>query len=294
MEHRMNRQARPYLAAAAFATLFATGIASAAIRPSVDGQDRAGRREERQDHRKDKQEVRQDHREARQEVRQDRREDRREDRQDFRQDRREDRHDVRQDRREDRQDFRRDQARRDAPRVVVEPRYDVRREVVQPRRDVRAEHREMRRVAYDRYRTGYDRRRHDFHVSVVPRYYVRPAHYRYSYGGRWYSTSNYGADILRQAVSWGYQEGVRAGRADRYDGWAPDLRGSIAWRNGGFGYGGRYVSRADYDYYFRQGFQRGYDDGYYGRMRYGRYDGGNDAMIVEAVLATILGLQLLR
>jgi hypothetical protein len=53
------------------------------------------------------------------------------------------------------------------------------------------------------------------------------------------------------------------------------------------------VSRADYAYYFRQGFQRGYDDGYFGRMQYGRYV-NNDVVIAQAVIATILGLQLLR
>jgi len=150
-----------------------------------------------------------------------------------------------------------------------------------------------RRVAYARYRHDYDRRTHDIRIVVAPRFYIRPAHYRYYWGGTWYTTSNYGADVLRQAVDWGYREGLRAGRADRFDGWPADYRDSIAWRNGDYGYGGRYISRADYAYYFRQGFQRGYDDGYFGRMQYGRYV-DNDVAIAEAVIATILGLQLLR
>jgi hypothetical protein len=223
-------------------------------------QARGERRDWQQDRRDDQRDARQDRREDRQDWRQDRRDDQRE----ARQDRREDRQDWRHDRRDDRGDWRRD-ARNDA----------------------------RQRIAYARYQQDYNRRLRDFHIRMAPRYYVRPAHYRYFYGGTWYTTSNYGADVLRQAVDWGYREGVRAGRADRNDGWQPDYRDSIAWRDGGFGFGGRYVSRADYAYYFRQGFQRGYDDGYFGRMQYGRYV-NNDVVIAQAVIATILGLQLLR
>jgi hypothetical protein len=286
----MNRQIRHrVLAATALAALLAGGVATAATPQHKD--DRQARKEHRQEHRQEqRQEKRADRREAVQvrrqavavqprvtlqdrrealqqravaQARRDDRHDRREDRRDARQDRRDDRHDWRQDRRDDRHDRRDD------------------------RNDAR------RRIAYARYRHDYDRRMRSFQVRYAPRYYVRPAHYRYFHGGTWYSTSNYGADVLRQAVDWGYREGMRAGRADRYDGWAADYRDSIAWRQGGFGYGGRFISRADYAYYFRQGFQRGYDDGYFGRMQYGRYV-DNDAVIAEAVIATILGLQLLR
>ena len=291
----MNRLTTPrLLAASTLAALFAAGIANAAIRPPQDG-DRDRPQQARKDHRQEaraegKQQAQQarqapfrqrgeDRREAPQEPREDRRDavqqargERRDwqqgpqgaDRRDAQQDRRDDRQDARQDRRADRSDWRRD-ARSDA----------------------------RQRIAYARYQQDYSRRMRDFHLRIAPRYYVRPAHYRYSYGGAWYTTSNYGADVLRQAVDWGYREGVRAGRVDRNDGWQPDYRDSVAWRDGGFGYGGRYVSSADYAYYFRQGFQRGYDDGYFGRMQYGRY-GNNDVVIAEAVIATILGLQLLR
>jgi len=310
----MNRQAtQRILAAGTFAALFAAGIANAAIRPPQDG-DRDRPQQARKEHRQEardegRQQARQsvmaqqvrearqaqfqqrgeDRREATQERRDDRRaavqqargerrdwqQDRRDDQREARQDRRDDQRNARQDRREDRQDWRHD--RRD-------DRGDWRRAA---RNDAR------QRIAYARYQQDYNRRMRDFHVRYAPRYYVRPAHYRYFYGGTWYTTSNYGADVLRQAVDWGYREGMRAGRADRNDGWQPDYRDSVAWRDGGFGYGGRYVSRADYAYYFRQGFQRGYDDGYFGRMQYGRY-GNNDVVIAEAVIATILGLQLLR
>jgi hypothetical protein len=314
----MNHQTRNrFVAATALAALLAGGVATAA--PPQHRDDRQARKEHRQEQRKEKrndrreaaQERRDDRRDAVQARRDDRRDavqarreavqprmtlqdrrevlqqravvqarrddrreavqDRRDDRREARQDRREDRQDARQDRRADRQDWRQD-------------RRDDRRDA---RRDA------QRRIAYARYQQDYNRRMRDFRYRVAPRYYIRPAHYRYFWGGTWYTTSNYGADVLRQAIDWGYREGVRAGRADRYDGWPADYRDSIAWRNGGFGYGGRYVSRADYAYYFRQGFQRGYDDGYFGRMQYGRYV-NNDAVIAQAVIATILGLQLLR
>lgn len=251
------------------------------------------RREATQERRDDRREAAQEARGERRDWQQDRRDDqrearqeRRDDRQDWRQDRRDDQRNAHQDRREDRQDWRHD--RRDDQR---DARHDRREDRDDWRRNARNDARQ--RIAYARYQQDYNRRMRDFHIRYAPRYYVRPAHYRYFYGGTWYTTSNYGADVLRQAVDWGYREGMRAGRADRNDGWQPDYRDSVAWRDGGFGYGGRYVSRADYAYYFRQGFQRGYDDGYFGRMQYGRYV-DNDVVIAQAVIATILGLQLLR
>lgn len=334
----MNRlTTQRILAVGALATLFAAGIANAAIRPPQDGdrdrpqqarkehrqearaegkqpaqqarqaqfQQRAeDRREatqdrhddrrdavqqdrgERRDWQQDQRTGRRDTQQAQRDDQRDARQDRRADRQDWQQDRRDDQRDARQDRREDRQDWRQD--RRDDQR---DARHDRRDDRSDWRHDARNDARQ--RIAYARYQQDYNRRMRDFHIRIAPRYYVRPAHYRYSYGGTWYTTSNYGADVLRQAVDWGYREGVRAGRADRNDGWQPDYRDSVAWRDGGFGYGNRYVSRADYAYYFRQGFQRGYDDGYFGRMQYGRYR-NNDVVIAEAVIATILGLQLLR
>ena len=54
----------------------------------------------------------------------------------------------------------------------------------------------------------------------------------------------------------------------------------------------------EYNHYFREGFQRGYDDGYYGRQKYGRKndsDGGiNDEwLIAGAVVAAIIGYEVL-
>jgi hypothetical protein len=115
-----------------------------------------------------------------------------------------------------------------------------------------------------------------------------PFIYRYNRGGRYYETNQYGADILRQAVRYGYQEGVRAGHADREDRWGFDYRDSYAYRDATYGYAG-YVDLNEYRYYFREGFRRGYEDGYYGRYRYGTSAGGG-YNILGAILGQILNL----
>ena len=81
--------------------------------------------------------------------------------------------------------------------------------------------------------------------------------------------------MLRQAVNYGYEEGFAAGQADRQDRWAFNYQDSYAYQDGNYGYGGFYVERDDYNYYFREGFRRGYEDGYYGRYRYGVYATGS-------------------
>ena len=125
-----------------------------------------------------------------------------------------------------------------------------------------------------------------------PYFYTAPV-YRYYRGGRYYETNQYGADFLRQAVNYGYQEGFLAGEADRQDGWRYNYRSSYAYQDANYGYNGYYVDRDDYNYYFRQGFRRGYRDGYYRRHQYGRYSNGSYSML-EAILSQVLGFQSLR
>ena len=43
-------------------------------------------------------------------------------------------------------------------------------------------------------------------------------HYRVSRNGRYYNTDGRGAELLRQAVNAGYQQGYSAGQADRMGG----------------------------------------------------------------------------
>ena len=105
-------------------------------------------------------------------------------------------------------------------------------------------------------------------------YFYTPADYRYFWGGRYYETNEYGVDLLRLALNNGYREGWHAGRADREDGWRPSYRGCYAYRDANYGYEGYYLDRGTYNYYFREGFRRGYEDGYYGSYRYGRYSNG--------------------
>jgi hypothetical protein len=125
-----------------------------------------------------------------------------------------------------------------------------------------------------------------------PYFYTAPS-YRYYRAGRTYQTNRYGADLLRQAVNNGYAQGVRAGQADRQDGYRRGYQRSYAYEDANYGYTGMYVDRNDYNYYFRQGFQRGYQDGYSARFQYGRNNNGT-AGILANVLSAILNLQPLR
>ncbi len=135
--------------------------------------------------------------------------------------------------------------------------------------------------------------RNDHHNYNSAPFFYTAANYRYRRGGRYYETNQYGANVLREAVNNGYQEGFLAGQADRQDRWRFNYQGSYAYQDANYGYGGYYVSQGDYNYYFRQGFQRGYEDGYYGRYQYGSYSGGKYT-ILGAILGSILDMQSLH
>jgi hypothetical protein len=117
--------------------------------------------------------------------------------------------------------------------------------------------------------------------------------YRYSRGGVWFETNQYGATLLRQAVNAGYDEGFHSGQADRQDRWASNYQDSFEYQDATFGYGGHYVDQTEYSYYFREGFRRGYEDGYGNRHQYGSYSAGRYS-VLGAVLGTILVLQSIR
>jgi hypothetical protein len=159
---------------------------------------------------------------------------------------------------------------------------------------------QQRRMAQYRYQQQYYDRLREQQVRWSARsydyrndpYYYTPDRYRYSYQGSWQRTNRYGADLIRQAINYGYREGLNAGRADRQDGWRNDYRNSYAYLDANYGYNGYYIPQGEYNYYFRQGFQRGYVDVYYSRDQDGRYDDNYDsANILQAVLAAILNLQ---
>jgi hypothetical protein len=87
-------------------------------------------------------------------------------------------------------------------------------------------------------------------------YFYTAANYRYR-RGRYYETNQYGANLFREAVNNGYQQGFLAGQADCQDRWHSNYPGSHAYQDANYGYGGFYVPQADYHYYFRQGLRRG-------------------------------------
>jgi hypothetical protein len=128
-----------------------------------------------------------------------------------------------------------------------------------------------------------------YNYNNDPYFYTAPS-YRYYRGGNYYQVNQYAANLLRQAVNNGYQEGYRAGLADRQDRWRFGYQDTWAYQDANFGYTGYYVDQSEYNHYFREGFERGYQDGYYGRNQYGSFSNGTGA-ILGAVLLGILGLQ---
>ncbi|MEP6946855.1 MAG: hypothetical protein ABJA02_13120 [Acidobacteriota bacterium] len=113
--------------------------------------------------------------------------------------------------------------------------------------------------------------------------------YRVYRNGRYYNTDGRGAELLRQAVNQGYQQGYEAGRIDRANRRGSQWNRNDVYRSGTFGYQS-YVDRGQYQYYFQQGFQKGYQDGYYSRNRYGTYNNGS-ASILGSILGSILNLR---
>ena len=125
-----------------------------------------------------------------------------------------------------------------------------------------------------------------------PAFSARPA-YLYRRAGTQYQTTQYGADVLRQAVNYGYQQGVQFGQADRRDGQRSDYQNAYAYQDANYGYDARYVSQTDYNYYFREGFRRGYQDGYGSSQQYGTVSNGSPS-ILSSILSSILGLTAIR
>jgi hypothetical protein len=113
--------------------------------------------------------------------------------------------------------------------------------------------------------------------------------YRVYRNGSYYQTDNRGAELLRQAVNRGYQQGVRAGQADRNNRRRSNHYGSSVYQSGNYGYQS-YVDSRQYQYYFQQGFERGYQDGYASRYQYGTNNNGA-FNILGTILQGILNIQ---
>jgi len=99
--------------------------------------------------------------------------------------------------------------------------------------------------------------------------------------------------MLRRAVNDGYREGFDAGRADREDGWGFNPQDADGYQDASYGYDGYYVDLSEYQHYFREGFRRGYEDGYYSRSQYGRYSNGGNSILGQ-ILEGILGFTLMN
>lgn len=100
--------------------------------------------------------------------------------------------------------------------------------------------------------------------------------YRVYRNGSYYNTDQRGAELLRQAVNAGYRQGFEAGRRDLNGRRRISYSSSNIYQSGTYGYQS-YVTQSQYQYYFRQGFQRGYQDGANSRYRdqynsYGQYN----------------------
>ncbi len=95
--------------------------------------------------------------------------------------------------------------------------------------------------------------------------------------------------MLRRALNDGYAQGYRAGQADRYDDWDYGYQDCYGYRDASYGYDSYYVGLDEYQYYFREGFRRGYEDGYYGQRSYGYYSGGRNSLL-RNILGAILSI----
>lgn len=113
--------------------------------------------------------------------------------------------------------------------------------------------------------------------------------FRVNRNGSWYNTDQRGADLLRQAVNAGYQQGFNAGKNDRSGRRGSNWNNSSVYRTGTYGYQS-YVDRSQYQHYFQQGFQKGYQDGYNSRYQYGSNNGGS-VNILGTILNSLLNIQ---
>jgi hypothetical protein len=111
--------------------------------------------------------------------------------------------------------------------------------------------------------------------------------YRYRGGGSTRVMDQRGAELLHRAVDEGYRQGYDSGYTDRVQSHGFDYTRDRTYQDATSGYAG-YVDRGDYQSLFRQGYERGYQDGYYRQLRYGSMVNGR-ATILDAVVNSILG-----
>lgn len=126
---------------------------------------------------------------------------------------------------------------------------------------------------------------------------ITAGRYRVQRGSSWYNTDNRGAELLRNAVTEGYRQGFIAGRSNMNSNRRVSWTNSNVYRTGTMGYQNG-VDRGQYQHYFREGFQRGYQDGSNrryendrtGSFQYGSYDNGQPS-ILSTILNEVLNIQ---
>jgi len=128
----------------------------------------------------------------------------------------------------------------------------------------------------DGYRQGYQAGYDEAFYGISGQYgqlYGRPqAGQRVQPGNDPYADRQHsGTDMAFDA---GYREGVTLGQQDRARNSRSNYQSSPTYRNGDMGYRSSYGDRESYRMQFRDGVQRGYEDGY-GRSQTGGYDAGN-------------------
>jgi TolA-binding protein len=151
---------------------------------------------------------------------------------------------------------------------------------------------QQRRQAHLRFQQQYlERLRQDqINLQNARSHEYSAPNYRYSRGGRYYQTNQYGVDMLRQGVNHGYERGVRAGQADREDRARFSYKDSYAYQDASYGYNGYHVDLNEYRHYFREGFSRGYQDGYYSRSQYGSNSNGASSLL-GSILQQVFNVQ---
>ncbi|HEX3102591.1 MAG TPA: hypothetical protein VHQ01_12395, partial [Pyrinomonadaceae bacterium] len=115
----------------------------------------------------------------------------------------------------------------------------------------------QRQTAYQQYVSRYGNRYNNSSYNNNHR-----GMYRVNRNGSDYWVDSRGAELLKQAVNRGYQQGYQQGAMAKRRGYGYDYNRETIYRNGTYGYQS-FVTRDQYQYYFQQGFQRGYEDGYY-------------------------------
>lgn len=112
--------------------------------------------------------------------------------------------------------------------------------------------------------------------------YDRGDRFRVYRGDHYFVTNGRGADLLRHAITEGYRQGHAEGTVANQAGERLDWTRSDVYKNGSYGYQDL-VDRGQYKYYFREGFELGFQDGYNRRSDYGFNDRGKLKVMVSVV-----------